>query len=120
MIYYSKKAPGLTAEVPFTEHDANGTLPAQVFGATWDNEPDGEPIPDPFYTFIKLEEWSPVPLDVWEGGFDSGFLVINEDDSLFDIVEDEAVAKSLLTKVPTVKGYVPIDITRTAMQVRRV
>lgn len=118
MIYYSKLNPRLTAEVPFDVVDTNGGVPAQVMGATWDDEEDGEPIPDPFYTIIKLEEWSPVPLASADFLPEEGYMVLDMEGNLVDVMEDEAGAKALLKAISGL-GYVPVQIRKHAMVERK-
>lgn len=116
MKYWSKLSPDLTADTLSDELDVNGCVPAIIHDAFNEN---GEPIPDPFYTLIKLDEWSPVPLEVWEDGFDHGFLVIDQEGNIADTVEDEDVAKAVLKAIEGI-GYVPITVNRYAMVARKV
>lgn len=118
MKYWSKLDPQLTAEVPFDETDPNGVVPAQVFGATWDGEVNGEPVPDPFYTMIKLDEWSPVPLASADFLPEEGFLVLDMEGNLVNIMDDEDGAKAVLQAIKGL-GYVPVRIQKHAMIERK-
>lgn len=120
MKYWSKLNPKLTAEVPFDVVDPNGGVPAQIFGATWDDEENGEPVPDPFYAIIKLDEWSPVPLGTWDGPSE-GFLMIDDDGYAVEVVEQETDAKARITGKGKYHytGYVPVQIRKHAMIERK-
>lgn len=118
MKYWSKLNPRLTAEVPFDVVDSNGGVPAQIFGATWDDEENGEPIPDPFYTIIKLDEWSPVPLASADFLPEEGFLVLDMEGNLVNIMDDEDGAKAVLHAIKGL-GYVPVQIRKHAMIERK-
>lgn len=110
MKMWSKVNKSITCETFTSDGDHENRVPAQLFGL---HTEEGDAVPDPFYSLVKLDEWSDTEPVVWDGP-PTGFLVIF-DKGFPRYAPTVDAAQDMLDNNDAASGYVPVTVSNLQM-----